>query len=970
MFFRLSFSRRPQICGSLPSIHSRVNRSVQSASLRGAARLCGALVCAGILSTANIALAESPEAVPGEFIIKYKAAANNPSRQARIRATLGVDTKETLPLISAQVVRTSGSSAIDHEYVKNLLASGLVDYVEPNYIYHAQATPNDSMYSQLWGMHNTGQTGGTADIDIDAPEAWSIVTGGTTVVGVVDTGVDYNHPELRDNMWVNPGEIAGNSIDDDNNGYIDDVHGINAITNSGNPFDDNSHGTHCSGTIGGVGNNGAGVVGVNWNTKIMGLKFLDANGSGSTTAAIKTIEYAVMMKQRGTNIRVLSNSWGGGGSSQALQSAIEAANTAGILFVAAAGNDSSDNDSVPSYPANYSVPNVISVAAIDHNGNLASFSNYGRTKVHLAAPGVSIVSTIPGSLFGNYSGTSMATPHVSGVAALVLNAESTLTVAQLKDRLLRTVMPLATLQQVVSSGGMLNAFNALTNAQSPEPPAPDPGVTYTKRSAAYSYDTTLGTRVLNTDDGYNTQTLGFTLPFYGVGCTRIAISANGRLVPLTADQSEPTEQDYSNQNRPGLNVFQDDLFPRANGSDTGGVWFKANGDSATITWVVVPYAFRAGASTDNEIRVQAKLYRSGRIEIHYADTLVGDVNYDYGKSATVGLAPITGATGSALLVSNNTANSAELGNGKSLSFATNARRVRNDFDGDGRSDIVVWRPSNGMFYVRYSAGEFATTGSVQLGLPGDIPRIGDFDGDRKADFAVWRPATGTWYTKTSVSNYAVLSSFQWGLPTDVPIAADVDGDGKTDIGVFRSSSVWGVKSVYLMVKSSGGFNRDAALAGQSTALATVSFDEVHSDPVLADFQGNGSDSPAVVEQLQRFWTIKNSSGQLLSSEPWGYAGDTPHGCHFLGDTKADRVVSRVKANYDVDWYIIGATNTVKVLTFGLFGDVTGCGNDPDGDGDEDLVLYRPHVGIWYFIDRSSSTATQFQWGLPGDIPMM
>lgn len=932
-----------------------------------------AFLVLGLVLSAVIALpahAETPDSIAGEFIIKYKAASNSPSRQARIRSNLGVSSKSDLPLIDAQLVTATRSGGIDHEYVKNLLASGLVEYVEPNYIYRALATPNDSRYSQLWGMHNTGQTGGTADIDIDAPEAWSIITGGNAVVGVVDTGVDYNHPDLRNNMWTNPGEIAGNNIDDDNNGFIDDVHGINAINNSGNPFDDNAHGTHCSGSIAGIGNNSAGVVGVNWNTKIMALKFLDANGSGSTDAAIRAINYAVDMKNSGVNIRVLSNSWGGGGASQALLEAIEAANNAGIIFIAAAGNDSSDNDSVPSYPANYNVANVVSVAAIDHNGNLASFSNYGRTKVHLAAPGVNIVSTVPNNSYSSFSGTSMATPHVSGVAALVLNAEPGLTVAQLKDRLLRTVTPLSTLQGVVSTGGMLNAFNALTNALSPEPPPADPGVNYTKRAAAYSYDGTLGTRVINADDGYNTQTLGFTFPFYGVDCTRISMSANGRIVPLAAGQAEPTEQDYSNQNRPGVNVFQDDLFPRVNGSDTGGVWFKQSSDSATITWVMVPYGLRMSAAAEAEIRVQAKLYRSGRIEFHFADTLVGDATYDYGKSATVGLSPIPTATGAALLVLNNTADASQVGNGKALSFTTNARRVRNDIDGDGRSDIVVWRPSNGTFYVRYSSGEFLTTAQIQLGLPGDVPRIGDFDGDGKADFAVWRPEYGMWFFKTSMSAYAVLSQFQWGLSTDAPVVGDVDGDGKTDFGIYRSSSQWGVKSVYSFVKSSGGFNREAALAGMPSAVLNVLFDEVHSDPVLADFQGIGSDSPAVVEQLQRFWTIKNTSGQLLSSEPWGYAGDTPFGCHFLGDAKADRVISRIETNNTISWYVIGASNVVKVLSFGAFGDTTGCGNDYDGNGYDDLVLFRNYLGLWIFKDRQSASATQFQWGLPGDIAMM
>ena len=269
-----------------------------------------------------------------------------------------------------------------------------VSDVSPNYILYADTTiPNDPRFNELWGLHNTGQTGGTADVDIDAPEAWDKTTGSSDViVAVIDTGVDYNHPDLAANIWVNPFEII-DGVDNDGNGYIDDIHGINAITGSGEPMDDNGHGTHCSGTIGAVGNNGLGVVGVNWNVTIMGTKFLNANGSGSTSNAITCLDYIIEEKTTyGQNIVGINASWGGGGYSQSLKDAIDAAGTAGIVFCAAAGNSGTNNDTSPHYPSSYTCSNIVAVTAVDHNGN--QYYNYGPTSVDLGAPGRSILSTL------------------------------------------------------------------------------------------------------------------------------------------------------------------------------------------------------------------------------------------------------------------------------------------------------------------------------------------------------------------------------------------------------------------------------------------------------------------------------------------------------------------------------------------------------------------------------------------------
>ena len=342
--------------------------------------------------------------------------------------------------------------------LNSLSLSDKFEDAEPNYIVKALKTPNDSRFNELWAMNNTGQTGGTPDADIDAPQAWDFSTGSKEViVAVIDTGVDYTHEDLAGNMWTNPGEIPVNGMDDDNNGFVDDYYGWDFAYDDNDPMDVYSHGTHVSGTLGGVGNNSKGVAGVSWNTHIMAVKFLDDEGYGWTSDAIDAINYATMM-----GADIMCNGWGGGGYSSALEAAIQAADNAGILFVAAAGNEATNTDEYPHYPSSYDVPNVMSIAATDQNDNLANFSNYGTLTVDIGAPGVDILSSVPGNGYASYSGTSMAAPHVSGAAALLKAFNPSLTHLEIKEILMKSVDPLPSLYGKTVTGGRLNIHKAIT----------------------------------------------------------------------------------------------------------------------------------------------------------------------------------------------------------------------------------------------------------------------------------------------------------------------------------------------------------------------------------------------------------------------------------------------------------------------------------------------------------------------------
>jgi subtilisin family serine protease len=411
---------------------------------------------------------------PGQWLMKVDGVRGQAAQQIKaVNALLGKvrkDVKAVRQLGENGLVLVQAPTSLAPAKLRTALSRvpGLRGLEPDMAVWSAGTLSNDPNLGSLWGLHNTGQTGGTADADIDAPEAWSLTRGnGSVVIGVVDSGVDYNHPDLAANMWRNPGEIAGDGIDNDGNGYVDDVHGWDFFNNDNNPMDDNGHGTHVAGTIAGIGNNGTGVAGVNWNAKVLALKFLGSDGSGSLSAVVSAMNYATKLRStHGINIRVLNHSWVTGGYSSTLYSAFKNAGSAGILSVAAAGNGGSDqvgdnNDTMPMYPASFDLDSVVAVAATDHRDQLASFSNFGGTSVDLAAPGVSILSTVLNGGYAWYSGTSMAAPHVAGAAALAWSYSPGASYLTVRSALLKGVDVKTGLNGKAATSGRLNAYGTL-----------------------------------------------------------------------------------------------------------------------------------------------------------------------------------------------------------------------------------------------------------------------------------------------------------------------------------------------------------------------------------------------------------------------------------------------------------------------------------------------------------------------------
>jgi len=450
-----------------------------------------ALALSGLGAVATTAAAtpapqSSPNAarsVADELVVGYVTGATASQRErARGRASARLSERVVAAAGNrkeVELVRLPQGKNRD-QAVAELEGDPAVSYAEPNWVYTHEGKPGGPTglapdyfsNGSLWGMYGDASSPSN-QFGSQAAEAWAAGhTGSPTVyVGVIDEGIQFTHPDLDGQVWTNPLERVVDGVDNDGNGYVDDVHGWDFANNDNTIYDGGTrgslddHGTHVSGTIG-AKNEGAalptptsgqvGVVGVNQHVALISGKFLGRSG-GTLANAVKAVDYFTDLKTRQSlNIVATNNSWGGGGFSVTLLDAITRANTAGILFVAAAGNSGTDNDTTASYPSNYDVPNVIAVAAIDSGGNLASFSQYGATTVDLGAPGVGVWSTTAFNGYSSYSGTSMATPHVTGAAALFASTHPGATAGQIKAAILAAAVPTPSLAGKTVTGGRLN----------------------------------------------------------------------------------------------------------------------------------------------------------------------------------------------------------------------------------------------------------------------------------------------------------------------------------------------------------------------------------------------------------------------------------------------------------------------------------------------------------------------------------
>lgn len=701
--------------------------------------------------------------VDGELLVKFKTSVI--SAEARTaNEMLGAEVLESFPELGWMRVKLPDgmSRAVAENYYKKLDS---VAHVQPNFYYSLQATPNDTLFPDA-GMYGL--------LKISAPQAWDIVTGNpAVVVANIDTGMRMTHEDLAANIWVNPGEVAANGIDDDNNGYVDDVNGYDFYSNDADPSDIHGHGTHTGGTIGARGNNGLGVTGVNWNVKIMPIKIYSASGGDTTsTMLINAYNYVRIMKQRGVNIRITNNSYGGCaeacGYDQATKDAIDSIEQNDILQVFAAGNSGQNIDNTPFYPASYNSPSILSVAASNSSDN-RQFS-YGVNSVDLAAPGVAILSTTNtnNTSYNTMSGTSMATPHVSGAAALLAAHNANLSAASLKASLMNNVDVLANWNGFVKTGGRLNVFKAIQTPTVCVFSLSTNGVNIGSSASSSSVSITTATNCdysVRSNAPWITVTAGD--PGSGNGTVNYSVQAN-----TGAGRTGTISIGYRN-----YTIFQaGSLVPPM---DTI-LDFDADGKTDYVTLQNIGGAMRW------------HLWRSqsGYTALDfglYADDIAVPMDYD-GDGRTDVAVWRGGAPGSQgyfyfIRSTNNSVGITAWG-----SSGDDPTLVQ-DFDGDGKADFTVVRKLNG-YTVWYVMGSSAGLIIHQFGYDTDIAIRGDFDGDHKADPSIYRPASGspanTFFSYLSTTNNLRATTF--GLSAvDKIIPADFDGDNKTDIAVWRNS---------------------------------------------------------------------------------------------------------------------------------------------------------------------------------------
>lgn len=695
--------------------------------------------------------------------------------------------------------------------------------VQPNYYYYLDATPDDPRFGDLWGISK-----------ISAPAAWDTTTGSsTTIVAVIDTGIQYTHEDLAANIWTNPLEIAGNNIDDDSNGKIDDIHGYDFRFDDPDPNDEHGHGTHVAGTIGAEGNNTLGVAGVNWNVKLMAIKIYDSTGLGTTSAMlINAYNYITAMRQRGENIRVTNNSYSGCdeacGFDQATKDALDEMGQAGVLNVFAAGNANTDIDANPAYPGAYSSPDVFTVASSTSTDTRSGFSNFGVVNVDIAAPGSGILSTIfNGTGYGVKSGTSMASPHVAGAAALLSSHNPALSASSLKATLMNSADQLAAWDGVVKSGARLNVANALASQTqcdiTLDPTSqfsfPEGGNFQISVSADdncdYAISKAAGADLLtitSDDNGSGDSTITYT-----VG-NNSGLPRGGKI--LVGDKEFQVSQSSSK------------IFPHRGFVDFGG---DGRTDFAAIQNVGGQMIWHVFGLNDYSAFSFGLFDIDTPIPGHFDSDLINDyvvwrrttgTFYVY-KSSTASVEIVQfGQDGDNPLVTQDFDGDGiadfavtRKQNGKLIWYVLQSsdgevdifqfgnetdKPIRGDYDGDGKADPAVYRPQAGTpantFFVLRSSDQ--SLQGTTFGLSDTDELVpNDFDGDGKTDIAVWRSTTGAWHLlKSSDGAYQV---FQFGLPGDLPTPGDYDGDGRTDYSVWRPGISGGQGRYYIYSVLSG-----------------------------------------------------------------------------------------------------------------------------------------------------------------------
>jgi uncharacterized repeat protein (TIGR01451 family) len=842
--------------------------------MRHAIRSIALTVVVSLFSLPVVAATLRPRgnSVSGEVLVKIRATASGEALSGIEQGNDVDDGKKIATFRSGTLWRLHSRSLSSEALTASLQKNPNIEYVEPNYIVHVSDTPNDPSYASLWALRNAGQSvanvPGLAGADISAEGAWSVTKGSAAIViGVVDTGVDYTHPDLAANIWSNPGG-KGNAL------CAAGTHGFNAITGTCDPRDDHYHGTHVSGTIGAVGNNSTGVVGVNWVTSIMALKFLDRYGYGDTAGAIAAIDFAVQAKIDGVNVRVLSNSWGGTPFSKSLFDEINKANENDILFVAAAGNDSANNDVTAKYPASYATPNMIAVAATDNRDALAYFSNYGAQTVHLGAPGLNIYSCYPNGLYATLSGTSMAAPHVAGVAGLILAKTPSMTTAEVKSAILDHTDPIAALAGKTVTGGRLNAAAALGVVPAPAfTISATPASRTVRQGASSSYNVTV-----NPASGF-------------AGSVSLSISGLPAGAGSTFTPSTTTSSSTLAVTVPGDAALGTYLLsivgagPSVARSTTVALTVNALTQSQCPTF---NYSTYVGLGSTASSVVTADFNRDGRMDAAIAmpgsnriAILLGrgDGAFTYSYTVNVGNLPLSiistdfnrdSIPDLAVADANASGISILLGNGDG-SFQAEARYAAGsnpfwlasgDFNGDGRADVVT--ANNGTNDVSILLGQGDGTLQSAINYPaGSGPfwvSVGEFNGDGKDDLAVadYRGNAVSILTGNGDGTFQSAVTYPVGSKPVSLAVGDFNGDGHRDLAVAN----YGSSNVSILAGGGNGTFASAvsyALGGTPNSITLIDADgDGKSDLVTANQEsgtvslltgaGDGSFQPAVLLQ--------------------------------------------------------------------------------------------------------------------------